>query len=256
MSVFDAIILGIIEGLTEFLPISSTGHLILASNLLGIAHSEFLKSFGIIIQLGAILAVVCVYFKKLCNFTTIKLLIVSVIPTGIIGVVAYPIIKSTLLESTMTVIWMLFLGGIVIILFEKYLVIEADNEDEFESISYRQAVLIGLFQSIALIPGVSRSAATIIGGLYLGLTRRTIVEYSFMLAVPTMLAASVFDIYKNHSALIATDLTPLIVGFVVSFITAMLAIKYFLRFIKTNDFQPFGIYRILVAVLFFFWLRI
>lgn len=259
MTIFDAIILGIVEGITEFLPVSSTGHLILVSKLLGIVPNEFTTSFNIIIQLGAILAVVVLYAKTvLSNTELIKKAIAAFIPTALLGAVLYKIVKS-LLTSPSVVAWALIIGGILIIVFEKWQRRGADNvqpqtveptSTATESLSYKQAGLVGVFQSIAFIPGVSRSAATIIGGQLLGLSRKAIVEFSFILAVPTMLAASALDIYKEADTFTASNLGMLAIGFVVSFVVAYIAIKSFLSFIQKHSFVSFGIYRIIVGLLF------
>lgn len=252
MAIFHSLILGIVEGITEFLPISSTGHLILAGELLKIPASEFQKSFDIIIQLGAILSVVVIYWHKLWNMETIKKLIVAFIPTGIIGLALYKIVKTYLLGSHVIVLSSLLLGGIALIAFERWHKESDQAVADFSAITYKQAFAIGLFQSIAIIPGVSRSAATIVGGLYLGLKRTTIVEFSFLLAVPTMLAASGLDLVKNASAFSMGQFNELAVGFVTAFIVAYFSIKFLLRFIKTHDFTSFGVYRIVAAVVFWF----
>ena len=244
-----AVVLGIVEGITEFLPISSTAHLILASHALGIKDTEFLKSFEIIIQLGAILSVVVLYWNRFLNIEVLKKLLVAVIPTGVIGLTVYKAIKSYLLGNVTVVLWTLLLGGIALIIFERFQ--QRDDRDvDFTEISYRKAFLIGLFQAIAVIPGVSRSAATIVGGSLLGVSKRTIVEFSFMLAVPTMLAASGLELVKNRTA-INGHLEILAIGFIVSFLTAILAIKSFLGYIKKRDFSAFGWYRIVLAVVFY-----
>ncbi len=249
MSLLHALILGIVEGITEFLPISSTAHLILASHVLKLAESEFLKSFEIIIQLGAILSVVVLYWSKFWNWDVLKKLVVAVIPTGIIGLTVYKALKVYLLGNVTVVLLALLIGGIALILFERFQV-PNDEDVDFAQITYRKAFLIGLFQAIAIIPGVSRSAATIVGGSLIGVTKRTIVEFSFMLAVPTMLAASGLELLKNRSAL-SGNYGMLAVGFVVSFITAIVAIKSFLGYIKKHDFSVFGWYRIVLAVVYF-----
>ena len=244
-----AVVLGIVEGITEFLPISSTAHLILASKALGLKDTEFLKSFEIIIQLGAILSVVVLYWNRFLNFEVLKKLVVAVIPTGVIGLTVYKAIKSYLLGNVTVVLWTLLIGGIALIIFERFQ--QRDDRDvDFSEISYRKAFLIGLFQAIAVIPGVSRSAATIVGGSLLGVSKRTIVEFSFMLAVPTMLAASGLELVKNRSA-ISGNFEILAIGFIVSFLTAILAIKSFLGYIKKRDFSAFGWYRIALAVVFY-----
>ena len=244
-----AVVLGIVEGITEFLPISSTAHLILASKALGLEDTEFLKSFEIIIQLGAILSVVVLYWNRFLNVEVLKKLVVAVIPTGVIGLTVYKAIKGYLLGNVTVVLWTLLIGGIALIIFERFQ--QRDDRDvDFSEISYRKAFLIGLFQAIAVIPGVSRSAATIVGGSLLGVSKRTIVEFSFMLAVPTMLAASGLELVKNRSA-INGNFEILAIGFIVSFLTAILAIKSFLGYIKKRDFSAFGWYRIALAVVFY-----
>jgi undecaprenyl-diphosphatase len=250
LGVRQALVLGIIEGITEFLPISSTAHLILASKALRLADTEFLKSFEIIIQLGAILSVVVLYWSKFWHRPMFIKLVVAFIPTAIIGFTVYRAVKSYLLGNVPVVLAALIVGGIILIVFEKFRP-QRDSPADFSEITYGRALLIGLFQSIAIIPGVSRSAATIIGGTSIGISKRTIVEFSFMLAVPTMLGATVLDLYKSQSAL-AGNYTVLAVGFVVSFITATVAIKSFLNFIKKRDFAVFGWYRIALAVAYYF----
>ena len=250
MTLFQAIVLGIVEGITEFLPISSTAHLILANRALGIEETEFVKSFDIIIQLGAILSVVVLYWKKFWNVDVLGKLFVAFLPTGIIGITVYRMVKDYLLGNVPVVVAALVIGGIALIAFERWRTAAGGEEIDFSEITWKRAVLIGLFQALAMIPGTSRSAATIIGGSMLGISRRTIVEFSFMLAVPTMLAASVYDLYQSHEAL-ATNLPALAVGFVVSFITAIIAIKSFLAYLKRRDFSLFGWYRVALALVFY-----
>ena len=249
MSLLHALILGLVEGITEFLPVSSTAHLILAGHALRLADSEFLKSFEIIIQLGAILSVVVLYWNKFWHWDVLKKLVVAVIPTGIIGLTVYKALKAYLLGNVVVVLCALVVGGIALIIFERFPKRDVEEID-FGEITYGKALLIGLFQSIAIIPGVSRSAATIVGGSLIGISKRTIVEFSFMLAVPTMLAASGLELVKGRSAL-AGHYTPLAVGFVVSFVTAIIAIKSFLGYIKKHDFAAFGWYRIVLALVYF-----
>ena len=251
MSLLYALILGVVEGVTEFLPVSSTAHLILAADLLHLAETEFVKSFQIIIQLGAILSVVVLYWKKFWNWEVLIKLAVAFIPTGVIGLTVYKLVKGYLLGNLRVVLASLLIGGIALIVFERFNKNEMADEIDFSEITYGRALLIGLFQTIAVIPGVSRSAATIVGGSLIGISKRTIVEFSFMLAVPTMLAASLLDLYKSHSA-IAENVPALGVGFVVSFVTAIIAIKSFLNFLKKRDFTFFGWYRIALAVVYFF----
>ena len=248
MSLLHAILLGIVEGITEFLPVSSTAHLILASKLLAL-DSEFVKSFEIIIQFGAILSVVVLYWNRFWNWDVLKKLVVAVIPTGVIGLTVYKAVKSYLLGNVTVVLLALLIGGIALILFERFRT-SVDTEVDFTEITYRRAFLIGLFQAIAVIPGVSRSAATIVGGSLIGVSKRTIVEFTFMLAVPTMLAATGLELVKSRDAL-AGNYGILAVGFVVSFITAIVAIKSFLGYIKKRSFAAFGWYRIALAVAYY-----
>ncbi len=253
MNIFHAFILGIVEGISEFLPISSTGHLILTSRLLGISYTDYVKTFEIAIQLGAIISVIVLYWKRfLLNFEVLKRVCAAFIPTAIIGFAFYDIIKKFLLGNSNIVIWALFLGGFVLIIFELLHREKKDAVKEVASITYKQALIIGAFQSIAVIPGVSRSAATVIGGLASGLRRDVIVEFSFLLAVPTMLAATLLDLYKNANAFTQDQFVCLGVGFVTSFIVAIVAIKFLLGFIKKHSFISFGVYRILIAILFWF----
>ncbi len=248
MDLQTAVILGIVEGVSEFLPISSTGHMILASHLIGLEHTEFLKSFEISIQVGAILSVVALYWRLLLvNLEVIKRVIVAFIPTGVLGLTLYKVVKGYLLGSPYVVLWSLFLGGVFLIVFELWHREKEDDTEDITHISYKHAVIIGLFQSIAMVPGVSRSASTIIGGLILGMKRKTIVEFSFLLAVPTMLAATVYDLMKSASQMSLPQIDCLIAGFVTAFIVALLSIKFLLRFIQTHTFIPFGIYRVIVV---------
>lgn len=252
MSILQSLLYGIVEGITEFLPISSTGHLILLSELLG-NNGEFLKSFEIIIQLGAITAVIFLYWKKfLQNWVLLKKVIVAFIPTAILGLIFYSFIKKYLLSNSLVVIYSLFLGGIAIIIFEKLHKEQASVLENLDNMTYTQAISIGFVQSVAMIPGVSRSASTIIGGLIAGLSRKAIVEFSFLLAVPTMIAASGLDIIKNYSVFIKDDIIILLIGFLTSFFVALLAIKFLLNYIQKNSFVSFGIYRIIIAIAFFF----
>lgn len=279
MTILHTIILGIIEGITEFLPISSTGHLILASKLLSLESSEFLKSFEIIIQLGAILAVIVLYAKSLFDWNNIKKIIVGFLPTGIIGLLLYKVVKTYFLDNENVVLWSLFIGGIILIIFEvknykkeigedglKYKTLDKQSDNKggsinaknsvqsldqnlIASISYKTSLIIGTFQSLSIIPGISRSAATIIGGLAIGLPRKTIVQFSFLLAVPTMIVASGYDILKNASSFSLDQFGTLTIGFVVSFVVAILAIKLFLKYISNHSFIVFGVYRIVLVVI-------
>lgn len=255
MEYLDAIILGIIEGITEFLPISSTAHLILGSKLLDLGQTEFVKSFEIIIQLGAILAVVTLYFKLFLKLDVIYKVVVGFLPTALFGLLAYKTIK-VYLGNINIVLWSLFIGGILIIIFELFQqkkVKQSENIASVSDLTLSQCISVGLFQCIAFIPGVSRSAATIIGGMSIGMNRMLIAEYSFLIAVPTMLAASSLDIIKNREVILSSNnLGILAIGFIVSYIVAIIAIKFLISYLKKNSFITFGVYRIIVSIL--FWL--
>jgi len=256
MTWLHSIVLGVVEGITEFLPISSTGHLILVSDWLGIQSSDFTKTFEIFIQLGAILAVVALYWQQWFNWTLIKKLIVAFVPTGLIGLALYKIVKTYLLGNTAVVLWSLLIGGLLMIFLEKSYHLRSGTVNQPADISYRHSFLIGLFQSLAIIPGVSRSAATILGGLSLGLKRETIVEFSFLLAVPTMVAASGLDLLNSGGSFSGSQIGLLSLGFVVSFVVALFSIRWLLKYIHQHNFVPFGIYRIVLALVFGFWLLI
>ena len=251
MTFFDSILLGIVEGATEFLPISSTGHLILAGSVLGLEQTVFLKSFEIAIQLGAIGAVVALFWRAFLDIELLKRLAAAFIPTGVLGFLLYPLVKEYLIGNVSVVLWALALGGAALILFERW-----HNESQEETgqsvrdITYQQSVFIGLFQAISIIPGVSRAGATIVGGLLLGLRRVAIVEFSFLLAVPTLLAATGYDMYKNASDFVTGQFLLLATGFITSFVVAVFAIRWLLRFVQTHSFTPFGVYRIILALVF------
>jgi undecaprenyl-diphosphatase len=253
MYITHAVILGIVEGVTEFLPISSTGHLILAAQALKLPQSDFVKSFEIIIQLGAICSVIALYYKSLfLNWKIARRLIAAFIPTGIVGFLLYSLVRRFLMGNSQVVLWSLLAGGVCLIVFELLHREKAGAQDDVASISYGQAVAIGLFQSVAVVPGVSRAAATILGGLLVGLKRRTIVEFSFLLAVPTMLAATVLEVSKNTAVFDRSHAVILLVGFITSFIVALCAVKFLLAFIRKHNFIVFGVYRMLIAILFLF----
>jgi len=253
MDIIQAIILGIVEGISEFLPISSTGHLILTGHLLQIPPTEFFKTFGIAIQLGAILSVVVLYWKRfLLDLEALKRVAAAFLPTAVIGFILYKLIKEYLLGNAFVVVVALFVGGVLLIIFELLHKEKADGNEDISKIPFKTAILIGVFQSIAVVPGVSRSAATILGGLLLGLKRKTIVEFSFLLAVPTMLGATVLDLLKSEAVITSADLAVLGVGFVTSFIVALLSIKFLLSYIQRHNFIAFGIYRIVAALAFWF----
>jgi undecaprenyl-diphosphatase len=257
MDFITTVILGIVQGISEFLPISSTGHMILASHLMGLTHTEFLKSFEIAIQAGTIMSVVVLYWRSLLvDIEVMKRIIVAFIPTGVLGLSLYGLIKGYLLGSENVVLVSLLLGGIFLVVFELWYHENPDGASEIREISYKNALIIGLFQSIAMIPGVSRSASTIVGGLILGLKRKTIVEFTFLLAVPTMLAATCYDLIKSGSQFSIGQFQYLLVGFFTSFIVAIVCIKFLLHFIKTHTFIPFGVYRIFLVIVWFLMLRV
>lgn len=251
VNIFDAVILGLVEGITEFLPISSTGHLILFGKILNVSDVEFLKSFNVAIQLGAILSVLSIFYKRFFrDFQTLKKIFIAFVPTVILGFIFYAFIKKYLLNNILVVLVALFVGGVLLIIFEKYYFKQSVQDNTIKDITFKQSFLIGIFQSIAIIPGISRSAATILGGMSLGVSRVAIVEFSFLLAVPTMFSATIFDIYKSFGNFSALQFPILAIGFFVSFLTAIFVIKLFLRFVKNNSFIFFGVYRILMASLF------
>lgn len=255
MTFLDTIILSIVEGITEFLPISSTGHLILTSNLLHITQNDFYTTFEIFIQLGAILAVVVLYFKTLITKKELwPKIIAAFLPTAVIGLVLYGFIKTFLLTNELITVISLFVGGILLIALEYWHKEKESHKDDIADLTYKQALFIGLCQSVSIVPGVSRAAATIIGGLFVGLKRRAAVEFSFFLAIPTMFAASGLDLVQSRLQFSSQEISILLTGFVVSFIVAALSIKFLLAFIKNHTFVPFGIYRIILAVLYFLFM--
>ncbi|MSR85417.1 undecaprenyl-diphosphate phosphatase [Candidatus Uhrbacteria bacterium] len=244
----SALLLGIVEGFTEFLPISSTAHLSLVSNLLHLEQTNFLKTFEIAIQSGAILAVLILYWKKFLDWQVLKRIIIAFIPTGILGLLFYKLIKTYLIGNTTVNLSALAIGGLLLILFEKWHQ-EKTGEQTVTSITHKQALAIGLFQSIAMIPGVSRSAATILGGMLIGIKRETIVEFSFLLAVPTMLAATGLDLIKNLDKFSSPQFNLLAIGLIASFLMAMISIKFLLLSIRRHPFTGFGVYRIALVIL-------
>lgn len=250
MNFFDATLLGILEGLTEFLPVSSTGHLILTSHLLHIPQTEFLKSFEIAIQLGSILAMVFFYFYKITDFKLYPKIIVAFLPTAIVGFTAYPFIKNILLESPLLVAIMLILGGVFLLFFSRTIENASSVWIDIRDVSYKNAFLIGCAQCVAMIPGVSRSAATILGGIAGGFDKRQATEFSFLLAIPTMLAATGYDLLKTSLVFTSEEWNILGVGFLVAFIIAFIAIKTFLELVKKFSFAWFGWYRIVLGVIF------
>lgn len=253
MTLFLSLLLSVVEGITEFLPISSTGHLILVSNLLQIPQTEFLKSFEIFIQLGAILAVVFLYRQLLFAGPAVwKPILIAFLPTGILGFTLYKLIKNFLLGNSSIVVLFLFIGGIILICFE-YLFKRKNTAIDIEKLTVKKAFAIGLFQSLSMVPGVSRAAATIVGGMYMGFDRARAVEFSFLLAIPTMLGATGFDLVKSSFAFTSLEYIFLLTGFIGAFVTAFCSVKLFTRFVKNHTFVPFGIYRIVLALLFWFF---
>lgn len=254
MEYFQALIFAIVEGFTEFLPVSSTGHLVLTAKLLGVPQTEFVKSFEIIIQLGSILAVIFLYWRKLFVQRTVwKPILIAFLPTAILGFTLYKVVKGYLIGNEMITVAALFIGGVILILIELLHKEDKNGIEKIEEIPAKQAFIIGLAQSVAMIPGVSRSAATIIGALLLKVKRKTAVEFSFLLAVPTMISATGLDLIQTRFAFSAYEYSVLAVGFIGAFIVAIGAIKFVLKYIERNNFIPFGIYRIIVAILFFFF---
>lgn len=263
MTYWHAIILAIIEGLTEFLPVSSTGHMIITSALLGIPPTDFTKLYLVVVQLGAILSVLAVYWRRFFQSVDFYLkLLVAFLPIVVVGALLKKHIDA-LLGSVSTVAVMLVLGGIVLLFIDKWFPpreaeVGAPGEAANPNPSFRQAFVIGVFQCLAVVPGTSRSAATIVGGLSQRLSRRAAAEFAFFLAMPTMLAASVKDLYdyykeaKTHGATLghlfsAEQLKQLAVGNVVAFVVALLAIRLFVGFVAKNGFRAFGIYRIIAG---------
>ncbi|MEO8796163.1 MAG: undecaprenyl-diphosphate phosphatase [Daejeonella sp.] len=249
MNIFEAIILAIIEGLTEFLPVSSTGHMVIASAIMGIGKDEFVKLFEVAIQLGAIMAVVVVYWKKFFPLTHwdfyLKLLI-AVIPALIFGFLLSDFIDNTL-GNPIFIAVVLLLGGIVLLFIDKLF-----NKSKIESesqVTNKVAFNIGLFQVLAVVfPGLSRSAATIIGGMQQKLSRKEAAEFSFFLAVPTMCAATGYKLLKGYELLNAENIKFLLIGNVVAFIVSIIAIKSFIKFLNKHGFRVFGWYRILIGI--------
>ncbi|MVN90762.1 undecaprenyl-diphosphate phosphatase [Mucilaginibacter aquatilis] len=248
MTVIQAIILAIIEGLTEFLPVSSTGHMIIASSAMGIASNDFVKLFTVAIQLGAILSVVVLYFKRFFKSLDFYYkLIVAFIPAAVFGLLFSKKIDE-LMESALTVGITLFVGGVILLFVDKWFG-KTDVEDE-KDINYATALKIGFFQCIAMIPGTSRSAATIVGGMSQKLSRKAAAEFSFFLAVPTMFAATakkLLDFFKDGHTFNGEEIKLLVIGNVVAFIVALLAIRTFITFLEKKGFMLFGWYRILVG---------
>lgn len=246
MNAFMALILGFVEGMTEFLPVSSTGHLILASNALGIENSEFLKLFEIVIQTGAILAVIFIYWKELVADRSYFIkLSVAFFPTGVLGLLLHGIVKKYLF-TPWVVCSALFFGGIVLLFLES---LTARIQPKKQS--YFHLFLLGIFQCFAFIPGVSRSAATILGGRLLGATREEAVKFSFLLAIPTILSASAYSLLKVKQPVTSDEAILLLIGLVSSFVFGFLSVKVFLKWLNHQTFVICGIYRMVFAVMYY-----
>lgn len=263
MDIFQTIVIAIVEGLTEFLPVSSTGHMIIAEEALGVEHNEFVNAFTVIIQFGAILSVVCLYWKRFfrlkevpAGVTGVKAfltkydfywkLLVAFLPAAVFGLLFSDVIDE-LLESVNVVATMLVIGGVLMLFVDKWF-----SHEKTAEVTEKRAFTIGLFQCIAMIPGVSRSMATIVGGMQQGLNRKDAAEFSFFLAVPTMFAATAYKLLKliidpASCQLLMDNMTVLIVGNVVAFIVAILAIKFFINYVTKYGFKAFGYYRIIVG---------
>ena len=253
MNLIQVIFLGIIEGLTEFLPVSSTAHLIITSKILALKQTDFLKLFEVFIQSGAILAVLIMYFKYLIkNPKVISKILFSFIPTALVGFLFFKIIKNVFFESTLIIIGALFFVGILFIILEiliKKNVIKISKK--ITDMTYKHAFFIGFFQSFAIIPGVSRAGAVIVSMMFMKYKRSESAIFSFLLAVPTIIAASIYDIYKSYDILLqnATNIRMIVIGFLVSFITAYFSVRWFINYLQKNALTAFGIYRICLAII-------
>ena len=249
-------LLGLIEGLTEFIPVSSTGHLLLAGHCLGFQSAG--KTFEVVIQLGAVLAILTVYFGKLVTvFGTAHRdpaalrFIVSValafVPAVVIGVLAHDFIKAVLFETPMLIAVMLIIGGVILLFVER--IAPAPQHDDATAIPFRKALAIGFIQCLAMVPGVSRSGSTIVGALMLGVSKRAAAEFSFFLSLPTMAGAVAYDIYKTRHELDFSAWTDISVGFVIAFISAVLVVRWLLNFVSRNGYAVFGWWRIIIGTL-------
>jgi len=249
MDIFQAIILGIVEGITEFLPISSTGHMIVVADWMGMDENAENKAFMVIIQLAAILAVVFNYKDKF-SLSKIDLwakVLIAFLPLAIVGFIFKDVIKESF--NPQIVAYMFIIGGIVFLILEYFYKEERQTIDDIETLTYKQAGWIGFAQMFALIPGTSRAGSTIVGALILGLSRKAAAEFSFLLAVPVMLATSGYDLLKHYDQFTQDGLLTLFIGFVVSFVVAYFTMKFFIKFLEKFTFVSFGIYRILFGVL-------
>lgn len=250
MNIFHALILGVVEGITEFLPISSTAHLLFAGRLMHLEQTPFLSSFDIAIQLGAIAAVALAVWRRF--FADPRLIIVTAIgfiPTAILGAVAYPFVKELLQSTPLIPILTLGIGGVILIIFEQSRRSNLKSGVPLPQATYKQSLITGLSQALAFVPGVSRSAASVVGGMLAGLDRKAAVELSFLLAIPTMAAATGLDLLKSGHSFSGNEWMLLAVGLVTSFVTALFAVKWLMKYIETHTFAAFGVYRIVAAVI-------
>jgi len=246
----SALFLGIIEGLTEFLPISSTAHLIIANRLLGLPQNEYWKFFEIFIQAGAILAVVTVYFQELFNHRQNLKLLFSFLPTAVVGLLLYNVIKNVFFNSLILIAFSLIIFGLLFLVIEwliknKRIVLK----HKLEKLTIKQALFIGVMQSLAVVPGVSRSGAALIGTLLLGYDRRQGAQYSFLLAVPTILLAAIFDLLKTDFRVVSSNFGLTLIGLVSAYISALFVIRWFMKFLENNSLIIFGFYRLVVGIL-------
>ncbi len=249
MTFLHAIILGILEGITEFLPISSTGHMIVASSLMGVHESSFTKAFEVIIQFGAILSVLVLYWRRfLPEWGFYKKLFVAFLPTAIIGFIMKDVVDQ-LMGSVQVVAWSLIIGGIILVWSDRIFAPLTSTGRKTQDLTYLDSVKLGLYQAIAMIPGVSRSGATIIGALTLGMNKKEAAEFSFFLAVPTMAAATLYKLLKIYKTIEPGQWSLLFVGSVVAFLVAIVAIKFFIGVVGRYGFRGFGYYRILVGAI-------
>ena len=254
MDIFQAIILGIVEGFTEFLPISSTGHMIMVNDFFGIEQDSLMKAYEVIIQFAAILAVMVVYREKI-TLKEMKLwgnVLIAFIPLLVVGYIFRHEIKE--LFYVEIVAWMFIVGGVIFLVVERFYDETKHQTTAIGEITPKQSLYIGLAQLLSFVPGTSRAGATIIGGMLFGLDRRTATEFSFLLAIPVMMAVSGYDLLKHYQDFNNADLTPFVVGFVVAFVVAYATIKLFMEFLKRFTFVAFGWYRIVLGVvLLVFW---
>jgi undecaprenyl-diphosphatase len=249
MSYFHILILSFVEGLTEFLPVSSTGHLILTNYFLGLESTEFSKAFDVIIQFGAIAAVLVIYKERFkFNLEFYKKLIIGFLPAAVIGFLGKKMV-SDMMESTLVVAWALIIGGVIMIITDW---IFSRKAEENQPINYKNSFLIGLSQCLALIPGVSRSAATIVSGQLVGLSKKDAAEFSFFLAVPTLTAATLYKLWKIKDIIHPEHVSHLLVGTILSFVFAIFAIRFFLTIVKNYGFKWFGVYRIVLGTVVLF----